>query len=90
MKRTELIRSLTDDELIEELARRRNVAKKENPIEHWCHDCSHFKTKENCNDTYNPCSKGHRMSFRVPDWDYDDFGFYRRVCPDRDPINRQP
>ena len=77
-----------NDELIEELARRRNEREINKP-ERWCDDCKHFKTwgkQGDPPDHYNPCAKGHKMIFAVPENCYDEFGFYRRVCADRQEI----
>lgn len=74
------------DALLEELARRRRVRSERQPIAHWCEDCKHFKfwtAKSDPPDTYNPCSKGHTMSFRQPEDYGDEMGYYRRVCADR-------
>src|SRR5688572_30327931 len=75
------------DELLEELARRRRAWKNRRPIRHFCDDCGNFKTwthNDGPIDDYNPCSKGHAMSFRMPEGYTDtDYGFYRRVCADR-------
>lgn len=78
------------DELLAEIVRRRNARVSRRPIVR-CDQCQHFKTSETRydDDTYNPCSKGHEMSFRMPEADdgppdsNDDWGFYRRVCADR-------
>lgn len=80
----------TTDELLAEIVRRRNARVSRRPIVQ-CDKCQHFKTSETRydDDTYNPCIKGHAMSFRQPEADYgppdanDDWGFYRRVCADR-------
>jgi hypothetical protein len=84
----------SDDELIEELARRRNARELAKP-EKWCGDCANFKTwnhdVENDRgampDNYNPCQRGHKMQFVVPEgYCDDDYGFYRRVCGDRSEV----
>lgn len=87
-RRTALLR-FTDDELLEELARRRNAQELAAP-KRWCSDCAHFKTWDVLGnagdppDDFNPCTKGHVLMFRMPDSPADvDFGFYRRVCGDR-------
>lgn len=73
------------DQLLEELVRRRNVREQRRPVDSWCDDCAHFVVKADAGDGYNPCVRGHRMSF----WHLDDgnphgeFGFYRRICADR-------
>lgn len=75
--------AFTTDELLAEIVRRRNARVDRRPIVP-CDQCQHFKTSETRydDDTYNPCSKGHVMSFRMPDSN-DDWGHYRRVCADR-------
>lgn len=76
----------TVDELLEELARRRRTSDAERPVSEWCDDCAHFRTwtgKGDAPDNFNPCTKGHAMSFRVPADYGDPWGFYRRVCADR-------
>lgn len=80
----------SDAELIEELARRKNQVEPEQ-IKHWCNDCKNFVIwkgdERKMPESYNPCSKKHVMSFRVPGMDEDpyteDCGFYRVVCEDR-------
>jgi hypothetical protein len=76
----------TTDELIEEIARRRNCRTKALPAQ-WCDDCGNFKPSDTADDKYNPCSKGHTMAFYLPQSHEDPhtFGFYRRVCADRVP-----
>lgn len=75
--------------LLEEIARREQQRAERKPIKDWCEDCKHFKfwTKSSDPpDDYNPCSKGHKMSFRVPETMSDvdnDSGYYRRICTDR-------
>jgi len=80
----------TDDELIEELARRRNTREINKP-ERWCVDCKNFTTWNGKGDPpndYNACIKGHKMNFAMPEgYTDDEFGFYRRVCVDRIVIN---
>ncbi len=84
------LRDYTTAQLIEELARRANGCATKKP-EHWCHDCTHFLTwldgkepNKPCPDDYNPCLKGHVMRFLAPEGFDDEYGFYLRVCPDRD------
>lgn len=75
----------SDDELIEELAKRRNARETERPVR-WCENCEHYKTwakDSDPPDSYNPCSKKHKMHFRVPEQIDDEYGYYRRVCADR-------
>jgi hypothetical protein len=79
------LREATEDELLEELARRRN-ARQTTRVSKFCDTCANFATKVDADDSYNPCTKGHTMNFQMPegypDAD-DDWGFYRRVCADR-------
>lgn len=80
--------SYTEEELLEELVRRKNGSTKREP-EVWCDDCANFKTwagKNDPPDSYNPCIKKHEMKFWTPA-DYEDpCGYYRRVCGDRTEI----
>lgn len=75
--------------LLEEISRREQQRAERKPVKHWCEDCKNFRfwTKNSDPpDTYNPCSKGHKMSFRVPETMSDvdnDSGYYRRICTDR-------
>ena len=78
----------SDDELFEELIRRRNAddGGRRDYIS-FCDHCEHFVPWSESSDPpqkYNPCSFGHDMNFRTPTG-YDDvsWGFFRRVCPDR-------
>jgi len=72
--------------LMDELRRREELPKPRSRIMP-CDECAHFvpwtKSDEAPGD-YNPCSKGHRLLFRVPK-DYEDtnWGFYRPGCKDR-------
>ncbi|MFG5411473.1 hypothetical protein ABXN37_29275, partial [Piscinibacter sakaiensis] len=93
--------TFTEDQLLEELIRRRNQRTTAHP-EHWCHDCQHYKAWDEverprdaigriprCPDDFNPCTKGHKMQFVVPE-DYPDgqeWGYYRKVCADRLPVD---
>jgi hypothetical protein len=75
--------AFSSDELLAEIVRRRNAKASRRPIVR-CDQCQHFKTSETADDKYNPCSKKHVMSFRMPEHETDDdYGFYRRVCEDR-------
>lgn len=88
MSRWEL-RNFSDEELLEEIVRRRNKRTVAKP-EHWCHDCVHFKAWDevpragNCPSDFNPCTKSHEMKFITPADVSDEYGFYRRVCADRE------
>lgn len=84
----------SDEELIEELARRANRRDLEN-IKHWCHDCRNFKPWGERHhrgrelpmpDNYNPCVKEHAMNLRLPELHQDPHsgGFYLPVCSDRE------
>ena len=77
----------TDDQLLEELVRRRNNAKPRQPAR-WCEECLHYRHWASPSDMpadYNPCQKRHRMEFHTPTkWqDADCFGHYRIICTDR-------
>jgi len=81
------------DDLLAEIVRRRNKSQSEKPIEHHCDECANFLPwtgDGDCPDDYNPCSKRHKMSFKYPDeltWPNPEmWGFYRRVCADRQSI----
>ncbi len=89
------LRRYSTAQLIEELARRANGRQTKQPKK-WCHDCTHFmawvdgKTPNMpCPDTYNPCTKGHAMQFMAPEEMDDEYGFYLRVCPDRDMMTKE-
>jgi hypothetical protein len=79
------------DELLAEIIRRRNARATRGPIVQ-CDKCAHFVPSETeyANDAYNPCAKKHEMSFRMPDPEAgpldDDWGFFRRVCADREAV----
>lgn len=76
----------SDDDLIEELARRRNARERNTAVEHYCEDCIYFRLFKGRGDppiNYDPCSRGHKPKFRAPAEYGDEYGFYRRVCPDR-------
>lgn len=88
-------KAFTDEQLIEELLRRRNDARTKAPPDRWCEDCAHFTTwseeerKGPMPEDFNPCTKGHKMQFQMPDDDYlfdAPYGFFRRICVDRTPI----
>lgn len=80
--------SFTDDQLLEELVRRRNAAKSDRTPARWCEECLNFKVwQKECDPpkNYNPCAKGHEMEFHTPRaWQSPDtFGYYRVICSDR-------
>ncbi len=84
---TAKLTAFSDDELLEEILRRKNKSEHEDPERQWCDDCHNFRHYgfiEAMPDNYNPCSKGHKMSFHCPDSPSDEFGYYRRVCLDRE------
>lgn len=75
------------DQLLAEIVRRRNARVSQQPIVK-CDECRHFvffKGVGDSPDSYNPCAKRHVMSFRVPEDEIDDdWGYYLRVCADRE------
>lgn len=86
-------KEFSTDDLLAEIVRRRNARVSRRPIIK-CEECEHFKTSGDKlsaseEDAYNPCAKGHTMSFRMCEADdghpdaNDDWGFYRKCCPDR-------
>lgn len=91
MKPTPSLRQFSTDELIEELARRAQAQPPQKP-KRWCEECAHFvawidKQPHPGHDwplDYNPCAKGHAMTFIAPQEIGDAYGFYRAVCPDRE------
>lgn len=52
-----------------------------------CDNCRHFVFHRGSSDPppdFNPCARGHRMSFRQPqDYQDEDWGHYRDPCADR-------
>lgn len=84
---TKRLADFSDDELWEEFLRRRNGDNdgRRDDIR-FCDACEHFVAWSESDDppkTYNPCSFGHDLSFRLPVGYSDELGFFRRVCPDR-------
>lgn len=88
--------NITTDELLAEIVRRRNARISRRPIVK-CEECQNFKPcgaalSDKEADTYNPCQKGHKMSFRMCELDdgppeaNNDWGFYRNCCADRMPV----
>lgn len=88
--------NISTDELLAEIVRRRNARISRRPIVK-CEECQHFKPcgmslSDKAADAYNPCTKGHEMSFRMCEADdgppdaNDDWGFYRNCCADRVPV----
>ena len=85
MSNARALAQFSDDELYEEILRRRNDTGRRSDIK-FCDDCEHFVawTKDNSPPgKYNPCSFGHDLHFREPVGYSNDWGFFRRVCPDR-------
>ena len=75
----------SEAELLEEIVRRKNRREQKRPVR-FCESCDHFVLNaDKDDDDANPCSKGHKMSFRMPEnyGDLDNFGFYRLICADR-------
>ena len=72
----------SEAELLEEIVRRKNMREQKRPVK-FCESCDNFVLT--ADDDANPCSKGHKLSFRMPDdyGDLDNFGFYRLICADR-------
>ncbi len=83
------LRRFHTSQLIEELARRQNEAPCAKP-DHWCHDCGNYVAwydlprKGEMPDSFNACTKGHAMKFIAPEEFDAEYGFYRRVCADRE------
>ena len=78
----------TDDELLEELVRRRNSDKSSRQPARWCEECLNYRTwteQSAVPPGYNPCTKGNQMEFYTPSkWQSPDcLGHYRTICTDR-------
>lgn len=93
---TNPLRNFSDEALREELARRqrkRGERDERDPFKP-CDECAHFipwSADYDAPEDYNPCGKGHAMTFRVPEYVLDyDWGYYRRVCRDRAPRPTPP
>lgn len=94
------LKGLSDEELLEELCRRQRVRteRDERLAFKPCEECKHYVFWIKGGDPptdYNGCAKGHEMKFRMPtsgDPRSEEYGFYRRVCGDREPRggNNQP
>ena len=83
-----LLDCFTDDELLEEIVRRRNSNKSNRQPARWCEECLNFRTwseKSQVPADYNPCSKKHQMDFHTPTaWQSPEcFGHHRTICTDR-------
>ncbi len=77
------LKQFSTDDLLAEIVRRRNAEQLDSPVQ-FCESCTNFVPDPKSPDTYNPCSKGHKMQFKIPEgYDFDNYGFYRRVCADR-------
>ena len=76
------LRRFSIDELESEI-RRRLVEREENPIPH-CDECANFTVQVESPEELNPCSKGKKMKFRVPqsmgEVNSGAWGFYLRGC----------
>lgn len=74
----------TDAELLAEVARRRKERERTKPTK-WCDECAHFSGGTGDGKVLaNPCSKGHKMLFLMPDGSDDvEWGYYMRWCQDR-------
>lgn len=91
--------SFTDQQLLEELARRAadKAAGSDQP-KRWCEACRHYRTLPRSipigsreEQSYNPCTKGHAMEFQMPDgYEFYDYGYYRLVCGDRSDLDEPP
>jgi hypothetical protein len=74
----------TDAELLAEVARRRKERERTKPTK-WCDECEHFSGRVGDGRVLaNPCGKGHKMLFLMPDGPADvEWGYYLRWCQDR-------
>ena len=79
----------TDQALMDELLNRRFEREQGHDGVRYCVECTRFvpwQKRSDPPDTYNPCSAGHKMNFRMPEeWEgpHGEYGFYRRICSDR-------
>lgn len=83
-----MLDNFSDDELLEELVRRRNSEMKGRKPARWCEECLNFRTwseRSAVPADYNPCAKSHQMAFHTPTaWQSPEcFGHYRTICTDR-------
>lgn len=94
---TDVLASFTTDALREEIYRRAIRERDKQPVQlKWCDECAHFKAlRQHMSDVsprrgekvsdYQPCQKGHEMSFRMPLGPMDtEWGYFRRGCRDRE------
>lgn len=85
----ERLEDYSTEALVKELQRRRyRKERTPKPIE-FCDDCHQFQPwadpEEDAPKDYNPCSMGHKMSFKMPDQADPldrNYGFFRRNCSD--------
>lgn len=87
------------EELVAELASRRE-GPRQPEVTRFCDQCANFKAHEGEKPPpkdFNACTKGHAMTFRMPEgYRADGWGFYRRGCkewsrnPPPPPPGRQP
>jgi hypothetical protein len=71
-------------DLVAELARRMGMAVLGRP-ERFCETCAQFKQRPSERSKANPCQRGHRMDFWMPEHPNDDeYGYYRVGCDDRE------
>ncbi|MNQ82484.1 hypothetical protein D3C85_975350 [compost metagenome] len=77
--------SYTADQLLAELKRRADEAELAKKVERWCTGCDKWRYSDRDDDPVSNCTKGNRMTFRMPqghpDSD-DEWGFYRIDCAD--------
>lgn len=94
---TNPLKRFSDEDLLEELSRRQRLrVERDERLEFKpCDSCANFKPwrdAETMPEGYNPCVKGHKMSFRLFESSpYEsDWGHYRRVCGDRTAMSANP
>lgn len=84
------LKKIPSDDLENELHRRRRWREDHTPRPiPYCDECSHFAAytggMDMMQNDYNPCQRGHKMNFRMPDGPTThDWGFYRIGCKDRE------
>lgn len=87
MKPNPALADFSDQELRMELLARSDQRRPRSRPFKPCDNCRHFICHRGSNDPppdFNPCAKGHQMSFRSPrEYGDDDWGHYRDPCPDR-------
>lgn len=79
----------SDEELMDELSSRMHERREREALR-WCDRCAHFQSWDAPGrahlpmpEKFNPCTKGHKMSFQTPAEYDDEWGFYRTHCRDR-------